>query len=402
MSDTEDFATLFSQFEKGRAGAARREPKVGDTVSGKVLSVQGESVFIDLGAKTEGVVDTAELTGEDGELNVAVGDTIEIVVSGKDQDTGTLLLGTQHARRMHGIEGLRQAFDEQLPVEAHVTGTTKGGLEVEMSGVRAFCPASQIDNSFVEDLETFVGQRLAFRITKFEGGRRANLVVSRRVLLEEQQRAKAVETRANLEVGAVLQGRVSSLKDFGAFIDLGGVEGMVHVSELAFGRVKHPQEVLTLGQQVEVVVLRIEQTDNPRQSERIALSIRALEKDPWMDVQVEYPVGCQVSGTVNRLQPFGAFVELAPGVDGLVHISELGVGRRINHPEEVLKVGAQVRVTVLSIDPEKKRIGLSLDQERQDVDDNKPNVAVEYGKPKQSFGTLGDLLKESLDRKKRD
>ncbi len=402
MPDTDDFATLFSQFEKGQARAARQEPKVGETVSGKVLSIQGESVFIDLGAKTEGVADTTELTGEDGELSVAVGDTIEIVVSGKDQDTGTLLLGAQHARRMHGIEGLRQAFEEQLPVEGLVTGTIKGGLEVEMSSTRAFCPASQIDNSFVEDLEVFVGQRLAFRITKFEGGRHTNLVVSRRVLLEEQQRAKAVETRANLEVGAVLHGRVSSLKDFGAFIDLGGVEGMVHVSELAFGRVKHPQEVLTLGQQVEVVVLRIEHTDNPRQPERIALSIRALEKDPWMDVQVEYPVGCQVQGTVSRLQPFGAFVELAPGVDGLVHISELGADRRINHPEEVLKVGEQVRATVLSIDPEKKRIGLSLDQERQGTESGKPNLAADYGKPKQSFGTLGDLLKESLNRKKRD
>jgi len=402
MPDTDDFAALFSQFEKEQTETARHEPQAGDMVSGTVLSIQGESVFIDLGSKTEGIVDAAELSGEDGELSVAVGDRVEIVVSGRDSETGTLLLGAQQARRIHGAEGLRQAFDEQLPVEGHVSGTTKGGLEVEMSGVRAFCPASQIDIHFVENLEDFIGQRLAFRITKFEGGRHTNLVVSRRILLEEEQRAKAEQTRAHLEVGAVLQGQVSSLKDFGAFIDLGGVEGMVHVSELAFGRVEHPQEVLTVGQQVEVAVLRIEHTDNPRQPERIALSIRALEKDPWQDVLVEFPVGSQVRGKVSRLQAFGAFVELAPGVDGLVHISELGADRRIKHPEEVLKLGEQVQATVISLDPEKKRIGLSLDPEQQGAEDSKPNLIGGYGKPKQGFGTLGDLLKESLNKKRGD
>ncbi len=402
MPDTDDFAALFSQFEKEQTETARHEPQAGDMVSGTILSIQGESLFIDLGSKTEGIVDAAEFTGEDGELSVAVGDRVEILVSGRDSETGTLLLGAQQARRIHGVEGLRQAFDEQLPVEGHVSGTTKGGLEVEMSGVRAFCPASQIDIHFVENLEDFVGQRLAFRITKFEGARHTNLVVSRRILLEEEQRAKAEQTRAHLEVGAVLQGQVSSLKDFGAFIDLGGVEGMVHVSELAFGRVEHPQEVLTVGQQVEVAVLRIEHTDNPRQPERIALSIRALEKDPWQDVLMDFPVGSQVRGKVSRLQAFGAFVELAPGVDGLVHISELGAERHIRHPEEVLKLGEQVQATVISLDPEKKRIGLSLDPEQQGAEDSKPNLIGDYGKPKQGFGTLGDLLKESLNKKRGD
>lgn len=237
MPDNEDFASLFSDFEKIQSATHQREPKIGDKVRGKVISIQGENIFIDLGSKTEGIVEAEELTGEDGSLTVGIGDSIEIVVSGKDENTGTLLLGTQHARRMHGSEGLRQAFEEQLPVEGHVTGTTKGGLEVEMSGVRAFCPASQIDISYVEELEEFVGQRLAFRITKYEGGRHTNLVVSRRALLEEEQRTLAVETRSQLEVGAVMKGKVSSLKEFGAFIDLGGIEGMVHISELAFGRV---------------------------------------------------------------------------------------------------------------------------------------------------------------------
>jgi small subunit ribosomal protein S1 len=302
---------------------------------------------------------------------------------------------------MHGAEGLQQAYEEQMPIEGLVTGTTKGGLEVEMSGVRAFCPASQIDINYVEDLADFVGERLAFRITKFEGGRHTNLVVSRRALLEEEQQALATETRAQLEVGAVMQGKVSSLKEFGAFIDLGGIEGMVHISELAFGRVEHPQDILSVGQQVEVSVLKIEQTDNPRHPERIALSIRALEQDPWREVLTDYPVGAQVQGTVSRLQPFGAFIELAPGVDGLAHISELGAGRRITHPQEVVSVGDQVQARVLSVDLDKHRIGLSLDTKRQTDEVAKPEVNLaEYAKPKQGFGTLGDLLKESMKKQK--
>lgn len=397
MTDNEDFASLFGEFEKQQAGRKKREPKVGDKVSGTVVSIQAENIYLDLGAKTEGVVETGELTDEEGNIKVSVGDNIDIVVSGKDPDTGTLLLGTRHAKRMHGTEGLRQAFEERIPVEGHVSGITKGGLEVEISGTRAFCPVSQIDIAYVENAEDYVGQRLAFRITKFEGGKHVNLVVSRRALLEEEQRAKAEETRANLEVGAVMTGTVKTLMDFGAFIDLGGIEGMVHISELAFNRVNHPKDVLSVGQQVEVSVLRIEKTDNPKRPEKIALSIRALEKDPWLDVVENYPAGSQVEGIVSRLAPFGAFIELAPGIDGLVHISELGAEKRVGHPQEVLSMGEPVQATVLNVDREKKRISLSLDSGKKTESVPKP---ADYGKPKQSFGTLGDLLKESMEKQK--
>jgi small subunit ribosomal protein S1 len=401
MADKEDFASLFGEFEQKQAARSKREPKVGDKVTGTVVSIQGDNVFIDLGAKTEGIVELEEFTGDDGKPTVSVGDSIETFVSGKDETSGTLLLGNRHAKRMHGTDGLRQAFQEQLAVEGHVTGTTKGGLEVEMSGVRAFCPASQVDINYVEDLEGFIGEKLAFRITKFEDGRHVNLVVSRRVLLEEEQRAKAAETRSHLEVGAVMKGTVTSLREFGAFVDLGGVEGMVHISELSFGRVEHPKDILSVGQQVEVSVLSIEKTDNPRHPERIALSIRALERDPWRDVLIDYPVGAKVQGTVSRIQPFGAFIELAPGIDGLVHISELGAGRRISHPQEVVSVGERVKATVLSVDMDNHRIGLSLDSRRQADENEKDKVKVaDYAKPKQSFGTLGDLLKESMKKQK--
>ncbi len=399
MTNNEDFASLFGEFEKQQATTGNKEPRTGDRVSGIVVSIQSDNIYVDLGSKTEGIVEREELTDDEGKLTVKVGDSIEIVVSGKDESSGTLMLGSQHARRMHGIEGLQQAYDDQTPVEGHVTGTIKGGLEVAMSSVRAFCPASQIDINYVEDLETFVGERLAFRITKIEGGRHPNLVVSRRALLEEEQQALATETRAHLEVGAVMSGRVSSLKEFGAFIDLGGVEGMVHISELAFGRVEHPQDILSVGQEVEVSVLKIEKTDNPRHPERIALSIRALARDPWRDVLTDYPVGAQVQGTVSRVQPFGAFIELASGVDGLVHISELGAGRRISHPQEVVSVGDRVQARVLSVDMEKHRIGLSLDKKYEAEESARPEVKVaDYAKPEQGFGTLGDLLKESMKK----
>jgi len=170
MSDNEDFASLFGEFEKEQPRTGKQEPKVGDKVRGEVVSIQGDSVFIDLGAKTEGIVERDELTDKNDNLTVAIGDSIEIVVGGKDQESGTLLLGTQHARHVRGSEGLRRAYEERQPVEGRVTGATKGGVEVEISGIRAFCPASQIDIGFVEEMDSFVGQKLAFRITKFEGG----------------------------------------------------------------------------------------------------------------------------------------------------------------------------------------------------------------------------------------
>jgi small subunit ribosomal protein S1 len=201
-------------------------------------------------------------------------------------------------------------------------------------------------------------------------------------------------------VGAVLPGIITSLKEYGAFVDLGGIEGMVHISELAFGRVKHPNEVVSVGQQVEVAVLRIEKTENPKHPEKIALSIRALSPDPWQDVERQFPVDSRIKGSVTRLQPFGAFVELEPGIEGLVHVSELGSERRIGHPSEVLNLGDQVEVRVISVDRENRRISLSLNTDLQT--DSKTVEADEfrqYQEPKQSFGTLGDLLRESMKKK---
>ena len=403
MKDTEDFEALLREFEQEHAGGAADQAgtKVGDRVKGRVVSIGEEQVFVDLGGKSEGIMEVGALTDADGNLTVHLGDEVEAAVTSIDEETGSLLLGSQHGRHLHGLDELEQAFRQQLPVEGRVTGAIKGGVEVQVAGQRAFCPASQIDIRFVEDLSEFVGQHLSFRITKFEGGRRPNLVVSRRMLLEEEQQALAAETRALIVQGAVLTGTVTSIKDYGAFVDLGGVEGMVHISELAYGHVKHPSEILNEGQPVEVQVLRIEQTDNPKRPEKISLSIRALAMDPWRDAAERFPVGSAVKGTVTRLQTFGAFVEIEPGLEGLVHVSELGAGRRVTHPQDVVTSGQEVEATVLAVDREKRRISLSLDASKKAVEGPESKSYADYEKPTEGFGTLGDLLRESLRKQKK-
>jgi len=395
MTDHEDFQALLGQFERQHSGKAQRPPQVGDLVHGTVASIGREHVYVNLGTKSDAVIDIQDVTDTDGNLTVKVGDPVDMAISAIDAGSGTLLLGSRHGRRVHGAAGLEQAFAQHLPVEGHVTGVIKGGVEVEIAGVRAFCPASQLSLQFVEDLSGYVGQRLTFRITKYEGGRHPNLVVSRRELLEEERKARAAELRAKIVPGAVLPGTVTSLQPYGAFVDLGGVEGMVHVSELAFARVHHPSDLLQVGQQVEVSVLRVDQTDNPKRPEKIALSLRALTKNPWTDADRQFPVGTTVKGRVTRVQPFGAFIELAPGLEGMVHISELGAGRRVAHPSEVLKAGDEVEATVLSVDREKRRIALSLDAERQGTGGAGPQPA-DYAKPSQGMGTLGDLLRQTM------
>jgi len=397
MTEHEDFEALLGQFERQHPTKAKRPPQVGDTVHGTVASIGREHVYVNLGIKSDAIIDIQEVTDADGNLTLSVGDPVDMAISAIDADSGTLLLGSKHGRRLHGAAGLEQAYEQHLPVEGHVTGVTKGGLEVDIAGVRAFCPASQASNQFVEDLSSYVGQRLAFRITKFEGGKHTNLVVSRRELLEEERRAKAIELRAKVIPGANLPGVVTSLQTYGAFIDLGGVEGMVHISEIAFERVRHPSDILSVGQQVEVAVLRVDETGNPKQPQKIALSLRALSKNPWTDADRQFPAGTRVKGKVTRVQPFGAFVELAPGIEGLVHISELGAGRRVTHPNEVLNAGDEVEATVLGVDLDKRRISLSLDPNRLAAAEPGPK-ATDYAKPSEGMGTLGDLLRQSLSQ----
>ncbi len=406
MTDDNDFEALLKELEKTEQAVAAR-PKVGDRIQGTIVEIGEEHAFVDIGGKAEATMELSNLRNAEGRLSKAVGDTIEAAVTGLDADSGTLVLGSRHGRHAHGADQLEAAFQAGTPVEGQITGTTKGGLEVQIAGQRAFCPASQADLRFIEDLSSLVGQRAAFRITKFEGGRRLNLVVSRRALLEEEQAERAAELRAKLEPGAVLAGTVVGLQEFGAFVDLGGIEGMIHISELALGRVRHPEEVLSVGQEIEVAVLRIEQTNNPKRPERIALSMRALAKNPWSDAAQRYRPGTRVRGRVERLEPFGAFVEIEPGLTGLVHVSELGAGRRVEHPKDVVQVGQEVDAVIVQVDSDRRRIGLSLAAERiaeADASSAQPAAgSTSSRQPSDSsddagVGTLGELLKAQLNQ----
>jgi len=378
-TDDEDFAAMFAASEKDKPRTKR--PKIGDVVRGKVITIGKEALFVDVGGKAEGQLDRGQVTDHEGKLLVKIGDELEARVVA--DAGGVLTLRTKLGRGPEARAELAQAQELGIPVDGLVTEVVKGGVSVDVAGVRGFCPASQIDNRFVEDLSVFVGQRLTFRVTRYEG---RNLVLSRRALLDEEKEKRAVETRKNLVPGAVIRGKVVGFKPFGAFVDLGGVEGMLHVSELGFTRVDKPEDVLRLGQELDVAILKVEPGEK---GDRISLSLKALANDPWRDATASLAEGARVKGTVTRLQPFGAFVEIAPGVEGLVHISELGAGRRINHPKEIVSVGQQVEATVLSVDHEKRRLSLSMAASK---DASPDEIAAAAPKAPRTLGTFGDLL----------
>jgi small subunit ribosomal protein S1 len=396
--DEEDFAAMLAASEAAAPGG---KPRIaaGDLVRGRVISVGATTAFVAVGGKAEAAIDLGEFRDPaTGEVTLRVGDEIEATVIDDGTRSGSITLKRVAGRGGHVPGELEQAFANRIPVEGLVAAEIKGGYEVQLGSMRAFCPGSQIDRRRTEG-RTYVGERLPFRIIKLEGGGR-NVVVSRRQLLEEEAAARAVETWARLHEGAVVGGTVTSLRDFGAFIDLGGIEGLVHVSELGHGRVTDPADVLQVGQQVEVQVVKLD-TD-AKGNRRVGLSLRALAPDPWSTVGERFPVGATVRGTVRRLEQFGAFVELAPGVDGLVHVSRLALDRHVAHPRQVVSIGDEVDVTVVEVDPAKRRIALSLvEQARRAKEEaeaeERRDTETFLTRPGETsgFGTLGDLLKRT-------
>jgi small subunit ribosomal protein S1 len=372
--DEEDFAAMFAASEQGKRA---KRPKIGDLVKGTIVTLGKDAVFVDLGGKAEGQLDRAQVTDAEGKLLVKIGDVIEARVAA--DAGGVLSLRVKLGRGPEARAELAQAQELGIPVEGLVTEVVKGGLSVDVAGVRGFCPASQIDTRFVEDLAVYIGQRLTFRVTRYEPPR--NLLLSRRALLEEENEKRAVETRKNLIPGVVIRGRVMSFKPYGAFVDIGGIEGMLHVSELGYSRVDKPEDVLRVGQELDVAILKVD-------GDRVSLSLKALGDDPWNTTTAKLGEGARVKGTITRLQPFGAFVEIAPGVEGLVHISELGGGRRINHPKEAVSIGQEVEATVLSIDHERRRLSLSL----ASSGDAAPDDVAAVKRAPEKLGTFGDLL----------
>jgi small subunit ribosomal protein S1 len=341
---------------------ARRRLAVGEVIEGTVVSIGQSHVFVDVGSKSEALLDLAEVVDEKGEAQVKLGDKVQAYVVALEPE---VTLSYALARKQLNLQALEDAKEMGIPVEGRVAGVNKGGLEIDFHGARAFCPISQIELGFCEDASAHVGKSYDFRVLEFaEGGRK--LVVSRRALLEEERREAEEALRAELQEGAEFEGEVKSLHPYGAFVDIGGgIEGMVHVSEIGHSRIEHPQEALRVGQRVRVKVLRVERDPKHPDRQRIALSMRALLGDPWQAAGM-LQEGDEVDGRVVRLQPFGAFVEISPGVDGLIHVSELS-DARVGHPGDVVSVGQAVKATVLKVDVAQKRISLSLRGRRAEV-----------------------------------
>lgn len=368
---SEDFATLFARQETGPV------LEVGEVVKGRVMQIAAESVFVDVGGKGEAWIDRAELTDEDGRLRVAVGDEVEAtVVSTRDE----MRLSYKLQRGAQARQALAVAATSGMPVEGKVAAVIKGGYEVTVGGLRAFCPFSQMDLRRVESAEDHVGRVLEFRVTRYsENGR--NIVLSRRVLLEEHAAKAAEETWKKIAPGAVLPGTVAGLAQFGAFVDLGGVQGLVPVSEISHSRVGRPADRLHVGETVTVKVLRVD-----GEKGRITLSLKALEGDPWLAVPGRLREREVVRGRAVRATDFGVFVELLPGVDGLLHMSEIPRSRQ-HAMREAAAAGAEVTVMVVSIDGEKRRVGLALAP-----DDAAPGAQVE------SNVEVGAVLTGSVER----
>jgi small subunit ribosomal protein S1 len=344
MNESEDFAALFAQHE------ARRALDRGQVVKGRIIQITGEHVFVDVGGKGEAWIDRGEFADTDGKLSVKVGDEVEATVVATGDE-----IRLSHKLRQGGQarEALAVAAQTGVPVEGKVAGVIKGGYEVTVGGLRAFCPFSQMELRRVESEQEYVGRVLAFRVTRYaEGGR--NLVLSRRALLEEQAAKAAVETRKKIVQDAVLPGIVVSLADFGAFVDLGGVQGLVPLSELSHARVERAGDRLRVGEAVTVKVVRIDEAKG-----KITLSLKALEGDPWIAVPATLRERQVVWGRAVRAAEFGVFVELLPGVDGLLHASEIP-RHRAGALREAVAATAEIAVMIIAIDTAKRRIALAL------------------------------------------
>jgi small subunit ribosomal protein S1 len=390
----ESFAELFERSEK-----RSRWIEPGQKITAQVLKVSAEWIFIDVGQKGEGVVDRKEFLDLDGNLTVREGETITVYFlsssHGEMRFTSRIGAGAGGG----GSAQLEEAWRSGVPVEGLVEKEIKGGFEIKLGGAsRAFCPYSQISLRRLDDPAALIGTRLAFRISDYgENGR--NIVVSRRALLEEEQLRLKEEAWGGVAEGNTVSGTVVSLRDFGAFVDIGGLEGLIPLSELGWNRVNDVHEVLTVGQQVRVVIKAVD-----REKERISLSLKDTLADPWDTAAGQFPEGSFHTGTVSRLATFGAFVTLVPGIDGLIHISKLGGGKRINHPREVIKEGDSVEVKIEGVDRSERRISLSLAGVARAAEEEEATLNEfrrQSAEAPKGMGTLGDLLQAKLNKSRR-
>ncbi|HCG20800.1 MAG TPA: 30S ribosomal protein S1 [Verrucomicrobia bacterium] len=330
--------------------------KNGALVEGTVTAVKGDDVYVDVGYKSAGVVDKSEF----GDAEVNVGDKVTVMIVQLENDkTGTIEVSKRRADEKIRWEKILQRYTEGCVVTGTIRSAVRGGLLVRIDDVEAFLPGSQVDVSPTKELEPFIGQTMDFKVIKISNERR-NLIISRRELIEGELAEKRAELLANLKEGEIRKGRVKNITDFGAFVDLDGLDGLLHITDMSWGRLKHPSEIIKVGQELEVMVLSVD-----RERERVSLGLKQTQENPWATIQDRYPVGSRVSGKVVNLAPYGAFVEIAPGIEGLVHISEFSWTKRVARASDMLSVGDEVQVVVLSIDVENQKIALGIRQTQE-------------------------------------
>ncbi len=345
----DDFATLLQEsFDKQKV-------EVGEVVTGTVIAIGGDKATVDIGYKSEGEVNLSEFKQPDGSCDLAVGDTIKVFFEAIEDEEGVIWLSKEKADQLRVWDDLQEAYNDEEVVDGKIIQRVKGGLSVDI-GVPAFLPGSQVDLSPIKNLDDLIGQTFPFKILKFNK-KRGNIVLSRRVLLEKERESMRKDTLDKMEEGAVLDGVVKNITDYGAFIDLGGVDGLLHITDMSWGRVGHPSEILSIGATIQVKILRYD-----RERERVSLGLKQTKPDPWTTASEIYPVGTKVEGKVVSLTDYGSFVELEQGIEGLIHISEMSWVKKIRHPSQILNVGDSVETVVLNLDVENQRISLGLKQ----------------------------------------
>ena len=328
----------------------------GSVLSGTVVSLEGEFALVDVGLKSEGRVALREFSGPAGKAELKVGDVVEVYLERMEDKNGEAVLSREKAKREEAWTALEKQFKDNQRVTGVIFGRVKGGFTVDLNGAVAFLPGSQVDIRPVRDVGPLMGTPQPFQILKMDRAR-GNIVVSRRAVLEESRAEARSELVANLKEGQVLQGVVKNITDYGAFVDLGGVDGLLHVTDIAWRRINHPSEALHIGQTVNVQVVRFNS-----ETQRISLGMKQLESDPWEGVAAKYPVGAKLKGRVTNITDYGAFVELEPGIEGLVHVSEMSWTKKNVHPGKIVSTSQEVEVMVLDVDPTKRRISLGLKQ----------------------------------------
>ncbi|MBS29291.1 MAG: 30S ribosomal protein S1 [Alphaproteobacteria bacterium] len=350
---SEDFAALLEESLQENSALERT------VVKGTVVSIESDFALIDVGLKSEGRVPLKEFAPPGQPTEIEPGDKVEVFVERYEDINGEVVLSREKARREEAWEKLEEAFEKTERVTGTIFGRVKGGFTVDLSGAVAFLPGSQVDIRPVRDVSPLMGTPQPFMILKMDRGR-GNIVVSRRAVLEETRAAERTELVANLKEGQVLQGVVKNITDYGAFVDLGGVDGLLHVTDISWRRINHPSEALQVGQTVQVQVVRFNS-----QTQRISLGMKQLEADPWDDVELKYPVSARFTGRVTNITDYGAFVELEPGIEGLVHVSEMSWTKKNVHPGKIVSTSQEVDVMVLDVDPQKRRISLGLKQTQE-------------------------------------